>query len=455
MKSDNDRTVAARWRTRVRRVAAVVALVLLTSCGGDSTVTTVTGAGNRGEKVGPVVSTDLPIGPNTTEIVVDSGPPSAFALGVTNIPYVTVTVCAPGSTDRCVTVDHVFLDTGSVGFRVLKSAVANLALPPINAPSNVANATTGGPASECFPFVLGAVWGPLAHADLRIAGEAATSLPIQIIDDSRTPTYAAPNDCVASSNGGLLNSVTVLQANGILGVGMIGYDCGVPCVSGNYAGGYALYYACSPALPGCVPTAMPVDLQIQNPVAHFQVNNNGTVIALPALPSLGASVAKGRLVFGIGTQANNQIPLTAAMYRVDSNPSSPNYLYVSTKLGAKSYANSYIDSGSNAYFFDDQTIPRTCASSAGTVAGWYCPASVLQLSAMISDVSGNTGQVNFSLSNADVLFVTANTAFANLGGSTNLASDSFVWGLPFFFGRSVYTSIWGQVLSSNGPWYAF
>jgi hypothetical protein len=27
--------------------------------------------------------------------------------------------------------------------------------------------------------------------------------------------------------------------------------------------------------------------------------------------------------------------------------------------------------------------------------------------------------------------------------------------LPFFYGRSVFTSIWQQTLSDKGPWWAF
>ncbi|WP_372528485.1 DUF3443 family protein, partial [Piscinibacter sp.] len=228
-------------------------------------------------------------------MVVDTGPDSGFSLGAANIPYVTVTVCSPGSTTNCATVDHVFLDTGSIGFRVLKSALAQVALAPVNVPADAASSTPAGPAAECYPFVLGAVWGPLASADLHIAGETASSLPIQVIDDSTTPAYAAPSNCGSAANGGLLNSVGTLQANGILGVGMIRYDCGLICVTGDYSGGYTLYYACPSTPSSCVPAAIPVDLQMQNPVAYFPVNNNGTIITLPTLPELGAYVAKGRL----------------------------------------------------------------------------------------------------------------------------------------------------------------
>jgi len=195
---------------------------------------------------------------------------------------------------------------------------------------------------------------------------------------------------------------------------------------------------------------------VQNPVAHFPVDNNGTLIALPALPKLGALVAKGRLVFGIGTQLNNQLPLSVTQVFVDPNPNNPGYLYQGTTVGAASYPFSYIDSGSNGLFFHDTGIAQGCQASAGQSAGgWYCPAATLDRSATITDVYGTAAPVSFSIANADTLFATTGTAFANLGGDVTSAPETFVWGLSFFFGRTVDTSIWYQQLSPNGPWNAF
>ncbi|MGZ5131283.1 MAG: DUF3443 family protein [Caldimonas sp.] len=441
---------------RLAALAAPLFALLLASCGGNSSETTITGGGVNGGSGGTVVSVDTPTGPNTTEIVVDSGPASGFSLGAANIPYVTVTVCAPGSAANCVTIDHVFLDTGSIGLRLLKSKVASLSLPALSVPADVASGTPAGRALECYPFVLGAVWGALASADVRIAGEAASSLPVHLIDDATPMSDPAPADCIAAANGGLQNSVTSLQANGILGIGMVAIDCGVACRDGNYASGYTLYYSCPGAAGSpCTPAALPIALQVQNPVAHFAVNNNGTVINLPALPDLGAGTAKGRLVFGIGTQTNNQIPLSAKMYFVDPNPANASYLYFTTRTNSATYVDSYIDSGSNALFFDDASIAKGCQSSTAASSGWYCPASVQRLTATVTDAFGATGTVNYSVANADVLFSTSSVSFAGLAGSAGQGASAFVWGLPFFYGRSVFTSIWGQALSPNGPWNAF
>jgi hypothetical protein len=436
------------------RAGAFLFAAMLTSCGGTSSETTLIGSGGpNGNGAGTVVL-DSPTGPNTTEVVIDSGPGGGFSLGAANIPYVSVTVCEPGSPTACVTIDHVFLDTGSIGFRVLKSAVRTLSLPAMQVAPDPAHSTAAGAAFECYPFVLGAVWGPMAVADVRVAQEVAPTLPMQLIDDSSTPDNPPTADCLAAANGQLQDSVASLQANGILGIGMLSYDCGLACTTADYAGGHVMYWSC-PAGAACTPAAVPIASQMQNPVSHFAVNNNGSVILLPAIPDLGATVVKGRLVFGIGTQVNNQLASTATMYRVNADPSSPDYLYWSTQVGNTVYPWSYVDSGSNALFFDDSSLSRQCQSSTGSGAGWYCPAALVHRTATITDASGAAGHLDFTVANADALFSTSSVAFSDLAGTTGAGSQSFTWGLPLFYGRPVYTSIWGQQLSTNGPWNAF
>ncbi len=426
-------------RLRAALLAAAAAL-LLAACGGNSSSTECVGSCGGNE-----VTLDTPSGDNTTEVVVDAGPGGGFSLGVTNLPYVTVTVCAPGSVTACATIDHVFLDTGSIGLRLMRSTVESLGLPQ--------QAGAGGTrVFECYPFVVGAVWGPLAQADVRIGGERAAAVPVQLIDDLSPAQAAVPADCDAAAGGQMLQSVGALSAKGVLGVGMLRHDCGLTCQTGDYGAGIVLYWNCGAA--GCAPTALVPESQVQNPVTFFEVNNNGTVLALPALPELGAAVARGRLVFGIGTQSNNQIPPTAALYTVDPDPASVDYLYLGTTVGGVRYPVSYIDSGSNGLFFDDPALSTAC-TGAGS-GGWYCPAAKAERSAQVTGANGNTATVAFSIVSADRLFATSNVAFANLGGAAGAAnSGAFVWGLPFFYGRSVFTSVWGQALSPNGPWYAF
>ena len=89
-----------------------------------------------------------------------------------------VTVCVPG-TGNCQVIDHVQIDTGSVGLRIL-SSVLTLPLPR----QSDAN---GNPLLECAQFADGFSWGPVATADMQIAGEKASSLPVQVIGDPASP----------------------------------------------------------------------------------------------------------------------------------------------------------------------------------------------------------------------------------------------------------------------------
>src|SRR5580692_6262969 len=92
---------------------------------------------------------------NTAAITVDNGVVSngSSVTNSINTPYVSVTFCLPNSS-TCQTVDHIEIDTGSYGLRVLSSAMS-LALP-------LQTASVGGNLVECVNFVDGYIWGPVA-----------------------------------------------------------------------------------------------------------------------------------------------------------------------------------------------------------------------------------------------------------------------------------------------------
>jgi hypothetical protein len=396
--------------------ALFAALILMQSCGG--------GGGESTPGANAIAST----GSNVQPIAVDAG-----LGGSVNLAFTSVTLCAPGNSANCQTIDHVLIDTGSSGLRILSSALgASLSLPQ-------QTDAGGNPVVECARFADGYSWGPVKLADLIIAGERANSLPIQVIGD---PNFsAAPSRC--SSTGPSKNSVQDLRANGILGLGIFRQDCGNACaLSGNPG----LYYTCPAA--GCQRAAMPVAMQLQNPVSMFAVNNNGLIIELPSVPAAGAVSVSGSLVFGIGTQANNGIG-SATVIGVD-----PATGHFTTIYNGTNYSSSFIDSGSNAFFFADAGMPVCTDASA---AGFYCPPATKNLSATIQGRNGRSASVDFSVANA-VTLVTNNPGFAALGnlGAPQLSLTSFDWGLPFFFGRKVYTAIEGASTPGGpGPYVAF
>jgi hypothetical protein len=387
-----------------------LALTVLAGCGG----------GSSGPATSASAGTPAPgaAGANVVPITVDTGNDgSAF-----NTPFVSVTVCQPGTT-TCQTIDHVLVDTASYGLRIVASAVTTLGLPGV---SNAAGQSLG----ECAHFASGYAWGSVHRADIKLGGEVASNIPVQLIDDRSANFAAVPTAC---SNTGS-NFGVGQGANGILGVGFFNQDCGASCASSAAPG---LYFAC--AAGGCTGTTVAVASQVANPVPAFAVENNGVVIALADPPPGGAASLAGTLTFGIGTQSNNQLG-GATVYTVNSQGD------FSTTYKGVTYPASFIDSGSNAIFFADNTIP-TCSG------GFYCPTSTLSLSAVNTSTTGVTGTVAFTVENLHSLATT--TAAAHVGADIGLAR-SIDWGLPFFFGRTVFVAMSGaSTPSGSGPYWAF
>jgi hypothetical protein len=297
---------------------------------------------------------------------------------------------------------------------------------------------SGNPIVACAQFADGFSWGPVKTADLRVAGEQASSLPVQIIGD---PAFTSiPSTC--SSSGPPENTVTAFGANGLLGVGLFMQDCGSACAQFAVSG---VYYTCPTS--GCQPTQVALAQQLQNPVGMFSTDNNGVLIQLPTLPATGAATATGSLIFGIGTQSNNSLG-NATILGVDTNTGN-----IATVFSNVSYTNSYIDSGSSAIFFGSSLYP-ICT---GAGAGFYCPSTIQTLSATLQGTNRATSTVSFSVGNGDQLFGTNSNfmAFSNIA-VPNPDPAGFAWGLPFFFGRNVFTALEGKNTPGGlGPYFAF
>jgi len=367
-------------------------------------------------------------GNNTATVVVDSGP-SGLDNSV-NEPYVSVTVCRPGTT-VCQTIDHVLVDTGSYGLRLLGPLNSALALPAVNTPS-------GAAAGECVKFADGYyTWGSVQQADVRIGGETAPAISLQVIGDSSSNFANVPSTC--TSAGGNMGSVSTLGANGILGVGLFKQDCGNTCLRSNTTGNY---YAC--ANGSCTDSPMALAQQVSNPVSFFTTDNNGVLLMLPSVPDSGATTLTGTLIFGVNTQSNNSIA-SETIYRTDS---SGNF---STRYKNATYGSSFIDSGSNGLFFSDSSL-RNCSQS----NDFYCPASPISLSAVNTAADGSaSGTVNFVIVSEQALDDSVTAAL--IGGSTgSTLTGAFDWGLPFFFGRRVFVVIENNSTGgATGPYWAY
>jgi len=373
-------------------------------------------------------------GSNTLATIVDGGPPNT---SVINILYATVTVCAPGSTTTCYPVDHVQVDTGSVGFRVLTGVLPNSVASALT-PVTVAG---GNALVECTQFVDGYSWGPIDVADLTMGGETAPGVRIQIIGD---PTYANLVPAACSNMLSAENSVMQFGANGIIGVGNFLQDCGPDC----YTDGSA-YNSCSTT--ACTGYAATTDEQVPNPVGKLASDNNGVVIQLPPVPEAGAATLSGTLVLGIGTQSNNGLAAGATVYELE--PNSGTFV---TVFGGQTLSLSVADTGSNGYFFPNSSI--TPCGKTDPFYTFYCPASPVETSGTIQGYNGTVTPVKFTVTDPDATLMLTATAAPDLAGPLIGAEtmETFDWGLPFFFGRTVYFAFQNSTVGTiTGPSIAF
>ena len=379
--------------------------------------------------------------PNALPVTVNAGSPTP---GYVNGLFTSITLCVPGTT-TCQTIDSVLVDTGSVGLRVLSSAaggVLSLTLPPEDDAS-------GDPILECNAFVDGYTWGPLRTADVEMGGEEARSVAIQVIGD---PAFAGvPTSCSASGGAGE-NTLEDLGTYAILGVGPFPQDCGSACADSLTAEKTEnpgnVYYVCPSS--GCQPAAVAVGAQVQNPVSLLPTDNNGVVVNLSAVSAGGAPSVTGTLLFGIGTQSNNGLG-SAVVLPIDPGSSTFTTLYL-----GRAYPMSFIDSGSNAiYFLDSEATGLPSCADAPT---FYCPdsAGTVSFTATNQGTNGESSVVVFGVANTDTLFDDENNfAFDNLAGTSG-SGEYFDWGVPFFFGRKVFSAIEGAAAPGGPtPYFAY
>jgi len=432
----------------IRKLCALAAMIVLAGCGGGG------GGGGSSTTTPPAALT------NFAAVTVDQGP-AALNVGPngytqSNVAYVSVTICAPGSTSNCQTIDHVQVDTGSIGLRIFGSVITPSLLSALPSETDASS----NPVAECYQYVDGYVFGSVRTTDMTIGGEKVSSMPFQVLAD--TGQFASVPSTCSSAGGSNLTTVQAFGANGIIGIGTTTTDCGTYCASGGQSA--AIYYDCPSAGCGSIiaraANATAPFQQLPNPVAAMSTDNNGSSLVLPSTPAAGEASMAGTLYFGIGTQSNNGLG-SATVYTITSSSSPDGPGLITAVYNGQTLPNSFLDSGSSLYFFEDTS--QTLCTATG-FNGLYCPAATETLSPVIRGLNGASYTDTFSLYNAETQF-NANPSFAvvpGVGANPNIIfpstayAGSFDFGLPFFYGRSVYTAIEGRTAgSTTGPYFAF
>lgn len=421
---------------------AALAASLLVGCGGGSSPASANSAADVG-----TTTTSTP--PDSLAITVDEGPAELKASGIIarNVPYTSVTICSPGSATLCQTIDHVLVDTASVGLRIIASV-----LDPNVVPAQSFDPVSGNALRQCVQFADGTTWGSIVLADVHLANRMIASLPVNLLGDAAAGPV--PTSCATNR---IENTVATFGAKGVLGVGHFLRDCGADCAARAIVGGY---YACSTPTSTkvstnvCVPTAVPSEIQVPNPIAMLASENNGIVIMMNGVAPPGAVGANGTLAFGLGTQASNT-PSGLQLIALDSGGT-----FTTTHDGV-STPGSFIDSGSNGLFFASTLLPA-CSNA----IGFFCPVGAngapisVNENASIQGLGGRSVNVAFSVDNAELLLSGNASALPGLAGSNAIPGTfdlgTFDWGLPFFFGRSVSLLFEGQPLNGTvGPAIGF
>lgn len=441
----------------LRSLLVLSAALALASCGGSATGGNgiVGGSGSPS----PVIVPPTPAKAlNVATVTLDAGPAALSAgsngYSAFNEPYVTITICVPGSTTVCQTIDHIILDTGSVGVRLIGGVLKASLLAGL--PAEVDQSSN--PVGQCYQYVNSYAFGSVRKVDFAIAGETVASMPVQVIADAGVFS-AVPASC---SSGGGTNIVTAQEfgANGIIGIGTTTTDCGTICTTSGGSSG-AIYYdcpttGCSAIIARAANAISPFE-QLINPVAGFAADNNGTILALPAVPAQGAPALSGTVTFGIGTQSNNALN-AATVLPVTTSGSRLGAGVLTVTYKGKALTQSFFDSGSNEYFFIDPSLPP--CTSANYVA-FYCPTSATTISYVVTATNGATANEAFSL--ASPLNISGSSVVApGLAINPTLVkpplpfANSFDTGLPFFLGRTIYTAIEGrQAAATAGPFVAY
>lgn len=410
--------VSARINENMKILCLILSGVVLVSCNGG-------GGGGGGGSTPPVSGVSNPITAPTGPgyMTINVSPPGVCSYNAANIPCVTVTVCNAANT--CDTVPDIILDTGSFGLRIFNQFVSDLNLP---------NVTSGGQdVAECVYYGDNSSnWGPIVKAKVQLADGISTPIiPIQLIDNS----YPGSSTTQCDSP-----SITPqkFRGNGIMGVGPLVYDGGS-------------YYTCSNGI--CNSASIPNSKQVANPIAMLSnpEYSNGLTLKFPGLNPGGATGAVGYAIFGIDTNSDNSVGSGVNVYPSQafnvSNGSIPIGMPVKYAPNP-SVTHGFIDTGSNFYFFTDNSI-SLCSNGL-----YYCPSNSLTVNPANQNSTGNYIATNVNILNADTLQSTNNTAFSNFGA--NLGHSYFDYGLPFFFNKTVYVGFTGTSSKiGSGAYWAF
>jgi hypothetical protein len=402
-------------RMKIKLTTLSILVLAITGCNGG-------GSSSGGGGTNPV-PTPLPTPTNTNltvQVSANYGVSNSLCSNY-NIPCVSVTICNPTSPTQCTTVNNILIDSGSFGLRVFSSTLGSVG-------SSLPIETQGSnQIAECITYGDGSAnWGPVALANITLASQSTTeSIAMQLINAS----YPGANNCSGADTSGTPSD---FGFNGILGVGPLTDDR----TSGNY-------YECNTNTSTCIATNNPPQY-VANPIAFLGNGfESGITFKFPAIGTSGATGAIGYAIFGVGSNSDNTPSSGVNMYPIYPDQNFPILMSTSSPNISSSIAYGFLDTGSNGIFFNDSNISQ-CGD-------WYCPANQLTLSASNTSTNGPIA-TSFNVAYSS----NGNSSFNNLAGSFGDYDAYLDYGLPFFFGKTIYICFNGMTCNGvAGPYWAF
>ena len=173
------------------------------------------------------------------------------------------------------------------------------------------------------------------------------------------------------------------------------------------------------------------------------------------MPTGGLPSTTGTLLFGIGTRANNSLGSATIITPIDS------YGNLGTTYPASGTKyTSYVDSGTNMFTFLDSATSGLPLCKDASLSSYYCPPGPARLSATIFGGNNQSAPVTFDIADpsgvSSSVFILGTLGAEMPGFPVAAGQAEFLWGLPFFFGRTVYTAIENQDTPGGpGPYVAF
>jgi hypothetical protein len=359
-------------------------------------------------------SSSAPVAASNTMVIKIS--PGTDVCNNINQPCVTMVVCSTNNPNQCINVPNILLDSGSIGLRIFASLLKEINLVP---ESTFLSSTL----AQCVHYGDdSANWGPVSYATLKIGGETLSSIPLQLIDSNFPGNSNCPNASTSPQEFGI---------NGVLGVAPINPSSG------------GTYYACNNG--NCIPTAVSDTQAVFNPITALALDNNGIILSFPQIPSTGSSAVQGLMTLGIGTRANNQLAVNLSVYPIENS----NLLASMITNFNQNNLYGFFDSGSNLLYFVESTI--------AVCNGYYCPNPGINLSALNSTLNGGAQKnTAFVVANAEELLTYGQTSYNNIAYSFPAFANYFDWGMPFFYGRTVYIAFPNKPTPlGNGPYWAY